>query len=286
MKNYEEFCRNRAQDQLPYVSYRNFLRQWRRSARAHGEDYPSHKGSAKGTAGEDLKGKGKGGVTPPPPPTRKRQTGEGEGGETPPAVKAKNGEAPSGPSSSATSVKDREYEAALSLLQDASYTPFPGLFQDCAGSIKDLNEHRVSAPVSQQPKTGLTQAAKPTVELANALLRSSFHTRTGMNDEDLFDLFSYPTAEPKGWFRFSFRSPNHLEARGVEQAFHGTHLECLHSLAASGRLLPSSGAMEGTRHFEKKASNLPPSSCQQTFGGGLRSTNPLRSQTYVHQVNA
>ena len=48
---------------------------------------------------------------------------------------------------------------------------------------------------------------------------------------------------------FSLRAPNHLAARDVEQAFHGTHLECLHSLAASGRLLPSSGAIEGTRHF-------------------------------------
>ena len=54
---YEAFCQNREQAQLPYVSYRNFLRQWRRSARAHGEDVPSDRGHSKRELLDTGKGK-------------------------------------------------------------------------------------------------------------------------------------------------------------------------------------------------------------------------------------
>ena len=95
---YEAFCQTREQAQLPYVSYRNFLRQWRRSVRAHGEDVPSYQGHSKRAAGhrEREGGKGSGGVTPPPPPppSRKRQTGNEDGGVAPPTVKAKSGDSP------------------------------------------------------------------------------------------------------------------------------------------------------------------------------------------------
>ena len=124
------------------------------------------------------------------------------GEKLPPAVKAKSGDAPSGPSSSVTSVKDKEL--CLSCKRPA-ILPFLVSLTTVL-HIKDLNEHRVSVPVSQQLKTSLTQARKPTLELANALLRSFFHTRKGVNDESLFELFSYPTAEPKGWFRFFSQS--------------------------------------------------------------------------------
>ena len=120
---YEAYCQNREQAQLPHVSYRNFWRQWRRSARAHGEDVPSDKGYSKGAAGqgESEGGKGSGGVTPPPPPppSRKRQTGNGDGGVAPPTVKAKSGDTPSAGAS--VSPRQARYEAAWTSLLAMGY---------------------------------------------------------------------------------------------------------------------------------------------------------------------
>ncbi|CAE7287280.1 unnamed protein product, partial [Symbiodinium sp. CCMP2456] len=55
--------------------------------------------------------------------------------------------------------------------------------------------------------------------------------------------------EDASWFRFPYSSPNALAKKG-EKAFHGTHLECLHAILATGRILPSSSVIEGARHFE------------------------------------
>ena len=59
-EDYRAYCQTREEAQLPFVSYRNYLRQWSRSARGHGKG-KEQKGGADG-------GDGKGGGPPPPPP--------------------------------------------------------------------------------------------------------------------------------------------------------------------------------------------------------------------------
>ena len=82
---YEAYSARRAAEGLPKDSYRNYLRQWRRSDEGH---------TARGEPPLEKGGKGgKGGVTPPPPPPKRRQE-LAEGGDAPPAVKAKGGETP------------------------------------------------------------------------------------------------------------------------------------------------------------------------------------------------
>ena len=82
---YEAYSARRAAEGLPKVSYRNFLRQWRRSEEGH---------AARGDPPLETGGKGgKGGVTPPPPPPKRRQ-GTTEGGDAPPSVKVKGGDTP------------------------------------------------------------------------------------------------------------------------------------------------------------------------------------------------
>ena len=80
---YEEYSARRAAEGLPKVSYRNYLRQWRRSDEGH---------TARGDPSLGGKG-GKVGATPPPPPPKRRQAIT-EGGDAPPTVKVKGGEAP------------------------------------------------------------------------------------------------------------------------------------------------------------------------------------------------
>ena len=60
------------------------------------------------------------------------------------------------------------------------------------------------------------------------------------------ELLSFPTEQGGGWFRFPFRSPNTLQASQLETAFHGTHMECLHGLMATGRIMPSNDKVAGT----------------------------------------
>ena len=197
---YEAFCQKREQAQLPYVTYRNFLRRWPRSAKAHGEDIPSDKGLSKGTAGQRERegGKGSGGVTPPPPPppSRKRQTGNEDGGVAPPTVKAKSGDSPS----TGVSVSSRQarYEAARTSLQAMGYTGFPHQDPGCAGSFQDLNEHRVSVVVTQALQSGLAVVEAATTATAHALMQTFLCSRRGPNDEDLMELLSFPTEQGAG----------------------------------------------------------------------------------------
>ena len=78
----EKYSRKRQAEGLTSVSYRNWLRQWRRSAAEH----TIERGEPAITSEKEGKG-GKGGVTPPPPPAKRRQS-ESQGGVTPLAVKA------------------------------------------------------------------------------------------------------------------------------------------------------------------------------------------------------
>ena len=61
---------------------------------------------------------------------------------------------------------------------------------------------------------------------------------------------SFPSDEGEGWFRFPYISPNTLPASQLETAYHGTHVECLHGLMATGRIMPSSDKVAGMRHFD------------------------------------
>ena len=80
---YAEYSARRAAEGLPIVSYRNYLRQWKRSEEGHvGRGEPRLEKAGRG---------GTGGVSPPPPPPKWREDGT-EGGGAPPAVKAKGGE--------------------------------------------------------------------------------------------------------------------------------------------------------------------------------------------------
>ena len=64
------------------------------------------------------------------------------------------------------------------------------------------------------------------------------------------ELLSFPTEQGGGWFRFPFRSPNTLQASQLETAFHGTHVECLHGLMATGRIMPSNDKVAGMHHCD------------------------------------
>ena len=61
---------------------------------------------------------------------------------------------------------------------------------------------------------------------------------------------SFPSDQGGGWFRFPYSSPNTLQASQLETAYHGTHVECLHGLMATGRIMPSNDKVAGMRHFD------------------------------------
>ena len=84
-----------------------------------------------------------------------------------------------------------------------------------------------------------------------ALMQTFLSSQRGPKDEDLMELLSFPTEQGGGWFRFPFRSPNTLQASQLETAFHGTHMECLHGLMATGRIMPSNDKVAGIRHCEE-----------------------------------
>ena len=240
-EEYRAYCQTREEAQLPVVSYRNYLRQWSRSARGHGKG-KEQKGGADGGDG-----KGGGPPPPPPPPLRKRQTDD-TGGEAPPISKAKSGDTPS--ASASTSPRQARYEAARKLLLAKGYTAFPRQDPGCAGSFQDLNEHRISVPVTQALQSGLAEVEAATTDTAHALMQTFLWSRKGPNEEDLMERLSFPSDEGGGWFRFSYSSPNTLHASQLETAYHGTHVECLHGLMATGRIMPSNDKVAGMRHFD------------------------------------
>ena len=165
-------------------------------------------------------------------------------------LKQKSGDSPS----TGVSVSSRQarYEAARTSLQAMGYTGFPHQDPGCAGSFQDLNEHRISVVVTQALQAGLAVVEAATTATAHALMQTFLSSRRGPNDEDLMELLSFPTEQGAGWFRFPFRSPNTLQASQLETAFHGTHMECLHGLMATGRIMPSNDKVAGMRHFDNR----------------------------------
>ena len=105
-------------------------------------------------------------------------------------------------------------------------------------------------PVTQALQSGLAEVEAATTDTAHALMQTFLWSRKGPNDEDLMELLSFPSEQGGGWFRFPYRSPNTLQASQPETAFHGTHMECLHGLMATGRIMPSNDKVAGMRHFD------------------------------------
>ena len=242
---YEAYSARRAAEGLPKVSYRNYLRQWRRSDEGHAArgEPPLEKGS---------KG-GKGGVTPPPPPPKRRQE-LAEGGDAPPAVKVKGGETPletATASKAQPMVQDSQAGQASSVLEAAGYPEFPDHIPTCGGSIADINQGRLTVAATKKLIEGLSPCTEPNTDIADALMSSFLRTRRGLAGEELLPKLGRAVAFPGNWFKFDYSAPNSLKAGAENQyvGFHGTHLECLHAIISTGRLLPSDPGIPGTRAF-------------------------------------
>ncbi|OLP81207.1 putative RNA 2'-phosphotransferase [Symbiodinium microadriaticum] len=211
---YEAYSARRAAE----VSYRNYLRQWRRSDEGHtarGEP-PIEKG---------VKG-GKGGVTPPPPPPKRRQELT-EGGDAPPAVKAKGGETPletAGASPAQQQAQDCQARKASKVLEEAGYPEFPDYVPSCGGSIADINQGRLTVAATKKLIDGLSPCTGPNTDIANALMSSFLRTRRGLAGEDLLPKLGSAVAFPGNWFKLEYSAPNRLNA---------------------GRLLPSDPGIPG-----------------------------------------
>ena len=240
---YEEYSARRAAEGLPKVSYRNYLRQWRRSDEGH---------TARGDPSLGGKG-GKGGATPPPPPPKRRQAIT-EGGDAPPTVKVKGGEAPlevAGASAAASTAQASRSKQASSVLESAGYPEFPAHVPTCEGSIADINQGRLTVAATKKLIDGLSPCTEPTAEIADALMFSFLSTRRGLVGEELLPRLGRAEAYPGNWFKFGYTAPNSLQAEDENRfvGFHGTHLECLHAIISTGRLLPSAPEIPGTRAF-------------------------------------
>ena len=242
---YEAYSARRAAEGLPKVSYRNYLRQWRRSDEGH---------AARGEPPLEKGGKGgKGGVTPPPPPPKRRQE-LAEGGEAPPAVKVKGGETPletAGTLKAQPKVQDSQARQASSVLEAAGYPEFPDHIATCGGSIADINQGRLTVAATKKLIEGLSPCTEPNTDIADALMSSFLRTRRGLAGEELLPKLGKAVAFPGNWFKFDYSAPNCLKAGAENQyvGFHGTHLECLHAIISTGRLLPSDPGIPGTRAF-------------------------------------
>ena len=242
---YEAYSARRAAEGLPKVSYRNYLRQWRRSDDGH---------TARGEPPLEKGGKGgKGGVTPPPPPPKRRQE-LAEGGDAPPAVKAKGGETPlenGGALTAQQQAQDSQARQASRVLEAAGYPEFPDYIPTCGGSIADINQGRLTVAATKKLIDGLSPCTEPNTDIADALMSSFLRTRRGLAGEELLPKLGKAVAFPGNWFKFDYSAPNCLKAGAEHQyvGFHGTHFECLHAIISTGRLLPSDPGIPGTRAF-------------------------------------
>ena len=164
---------------------------------------------------------GKGGVTPPLPPPKRRQDGT-EGGGAPPAVKAKGGETPREASTAQAAQRQALQERELEAAQTLAKAGYP--------------DHKPSCRSRQKPSPALT---------------SFLRTRKGLNGEDLVSKLGPVTAHPGHWYKFPFSAPNKLDISDdqADTGFHGTHLECMRAILATGMLLPSDPGIIGTRAF-------------------------------------
>ena len=89
-------------------------------------------------------------------------------------------------------------EAARKLLLAKGYTAFPRQDPGCAGSFQDLNEHRISVPVTQALQSGLAEVEAATTDTAHALMQTFLWSRKGPNEEDLMERLSFPSDDRGG----------------------------------------------------------------------------------------
>ncbi|CAE7777420.1 Trpt1, partial [Symbiodinium sp. KB8] len=166
-----------------------------------------------------------------------------KGGDTPPTQSAALLMQPS--------IPENQARQASSVLESAGYPDFPDHIPTCGGTIADINQGRLTVAATKKLIDGLTPCTEPTAEIADALMHSFLRTRRGLSGEELLPRLGKATSFPNNWFRFEFQAPNSLQA-GEENCYvgyHGTHLECLHAILSTGRLLPSNPEIPGTRSF-------------------------------------
>ncbi|CAE7820370.1 kptA [Symbiodinium necroappetens] len=168
--------------------------------------------------------------------------------------KAKGGETPletAGAPSAQQQAQESQATKASKVLEEAGYPEFPDYVPSCGGSIADINQGRLTVAATKKLIEGLSPCTEPNTGIANALMSSFLRTRKGFAGEDLLSKLGSAVAFPGSWFKFEFRAPNRLEAAAEHQyvGFHGTHLECLHAILSTGRLLPSDPGIPGTRAF-------------------------------------
>ena len=198
----------------PKVSYRNDLRQWKRSEDGH---------VGRGEPRLDKGGKG----------------GKAKGGE----IFRKSWQL----KLHSDRLYRKEKWKLLKTLANAGYPEFPDHIPTCGGSISDINTGRLSVSSTRKLIEGLSSCQEPTAALASALMTSFLKTRKGLNGEDLLPKLGPVTAGY--WYKFPFTAPNKLDISDdqADTGFHGTHLECMHAILATGMLLPSDPGIIGTR---------------------------------------
>ncbi|OLP81025.1 hypothetical protein AK812_SmicGene38491 [Symbiodinium microadriaticum] len=160
----------------PKVSYRNDLRQWKRSEDGH---------VGRGEPRLDKGGKG----------------GKAKGGE----IFRKSWQL----KLHSDRLYRKEKWKLLKTLANAGYPEFPDHIPTCGGSISDINTGRLSVSSTRKLIEGLSSCQEPTAALASALMTSFLKTRKGLNGEDLLPKLGPVTAGY--WYKFPFTAPNKLD---------------------------------------------------------------------------
>eukprot|EP00439_Symbiodinium_sp_Y106_P004445 s11580_g1.t1 len=91
----------------------------------------------------------------------------------------------------------------------------PQLDPGCAGSFQDLNEHRISVPITQALQSGLAEVEAATTDTAHALMQTFLWSRKGPNEEDLMERLSFPSDEGEGYAAFIRFGPKHVYLRAL-----------------------------------------------------------------------
>ena len=252
-EEYQSYCQQRAAAGLAVVSYHNWARQWIRPRRTH---------SAKEEAANQQ-------ASTSEPSTRKRReepscnpsyTGaEASGYNTSRGVaprwqpKARTGGvAPQTPNRADSSASARPYPAqCLITLAEAGLSPWPAASSRRAGTVEDLNVHRICQAVNQAFLDALPRMGPFTAKQVQALMTTFLTTRVGYGGEDLQRRLEHATESPtQGWYRFAMRTETPAFEAPPLVAYHGSHPEALHALIALGKLVPSSEHVQGARYFE------------------------------------
>ena len=131
------------------------------------------------------------------------------------------------------------------------HTPWPAASLRRAGTVEDLNVHRICRAVNQVFLGSLPGMGKFTAKQVQALMLTFLTTRAGYGGEDLQRRLEHATESPTpGWYRLAMRTETPAFGAPPQTGYHGSHPEALHALLALGKLLPSSEHVQGARYFE------------------------------------